>query len=53
MSDIPTPRHYAGIHAVHAVCASCDHIALLDLDALVAAGHGDTPLIRLRLTCSE
>ena len=42
---LPTPRNYAGMHAVHAVCRHCDHVAELDLSALVANGHGDVPLI--------
>jgi len=54
MSDRPTARDYAGIHTVHAVCrnAACDHWQVLDLAALVAAGQGDVPLVKLPLRCS-
>jgi hypothetical protein len=54
MSDLPTPKDYAGIHTVHAVCRNpaCDHRAKLDLAALVAAGQGDIPLVELKLRCS-
>jgi hypothetical protein len=41
MSGRPTPRDYAGIHTVHAVCPHCERWAKLDLAALVAAGQGD------------
>jgi hypothetical protein len=51
--DLPTPRDYAGIHVVHAVCTRCDHLAELDLPALVAGGLGDVPLISLRLRCGK
>jgi len=43
---------YAGIHSVSAICTGCGRIADLDLAALVAAGHGDVPLIRLPLRCA-
>jgi hypothetical protein len=52
MSDLPTPKDYAGIHTVHAVCPACDRWQQLDFAALVAAGQGDVPLIQLRLRCS-
>jgi hypothetical protein len=48
----PTPRDYAGVHFVAAICTGCQHIADLDLAALVAAGFGDVPLIRLPLRCA-
>jgi hypothetical protein len=50
--SLPTPRKYAGLHRVDAVCSGCNHWNELDLTALVDAGHGDTPLIRLPLRCS-
>ena len=49
---LPTPRDYADVHTVHAVCPHCDRWQKLDLAALVAAGHGDVPLIKLKLRCS-
>ena len=49
---LPTTRDYAGVHT-HAVCPSCDHWQALDLTAIVAAGHGDVPLIELKLRCSQ
>jgi hypothetical protein len=51
MNGLPTPRDYAGIHQVHAVCDHCGRIAQLDLAALVASGQGDVALIRLPLRC--
>ena len=53
MSDLPTARDYAGIHTVSAYCPACNRFAELDLPGLVAAGHGDVPLVRLALRCSE
>jgi hypothetical protein len=52
MSELPTPRDYASVHRVDAVCTACDHWAVLDLPALVAAGHGDVPLVHLPLRCA-
>jgi hypothetical protein len=49
MSDLPTPRDYATVHRVDAGCVACDHWAHLDLPALILAGYGDVPLIRLPL----
>ena len=36
---------------VSAWCRACQHTVLLDLQALVAGGHGDVPLIHLPLRC--
>ena len=52
MGDLPTPKDYAGVHTVHAVCPHCDRWQELDLAAIVTAGQGDVPLIELRLRCS-
>jgi hypothetical protein len=38
---------------VYAFCASCNRHLQLDLAALVASGHGDTPLVKLPLSCSQ
>lgn len=35
-----------------AICQACQHAQRLDVAALVAAGHGDTPLDDLALRCS-
>ncbi len=54
MSDrLPTARDYSGVHAVHSICTRCDRWVKLDLVALVAAGYGDTPLVKLPLRCSQ
>ena len=52
LSDLPIPRHYAGVHRVDAVCTACDHWAQLDLRDLIRRGKGDVPLIRLPLRCA-
>jgi hypothetical protein len=52
MTELPTARDYAGIHAVHAICLRCDRVVALDLAAVIAAGQGDIPLVRLPLRCS-
>ena len=49
MSGLPTPRLYAGVHRVDAVCVACDRWVTLDLDDLIRRGMGDVPLIRLPL----
>ena len=49
---LPAPRDYADVHTVHAMCPHCDRWRKLDLAALVAAGQGDVPLIKLKLRCS-
>jgi hypothetical protein len=54
MSDsLPTPRQYANLHRVDDACRSGNHIVTLDLPALIASGHGDTPLIQLPLRCGN
>jgi hypothetical protein len=50
--SLPTPRDYAALHRVDAVCRTCDHWRELDLRDLVACGFGDVPLVELRLRCS-
>jgi hypothetical protein len=52
VSELPTPRHYAGVHRVDAGCVACDRWVTLDLDDLIRRGLGDVPLIRLPLRCS-
>jgi hypothetical protein len=41
MSTLPTPRDYAGVHHVDAVCVPCDHWGKLDLVDLIGRGQGD------------
>jgi hypothetical protein len=53
MSELPTPRDYLGVHTVYAFSAPCNRHRQLDLAAMIAAGHGDTPLVKLPLTCSQ
>ena len=54
MSDgLPTPRQYLNVHTVHSICTRCDRWVKLDLAALVAAGYGDTPPVKLPLRCSQ
>jgi hypothetical protein len=52
--DLPTPRSTlrAG-YRVLVWCKACRHRANADLQRLVDAGRGDTPLIRLRYRCSN
>jgi len=51
------PAAVAGSLAAHvrvtATCSHCHRDSILDLDALVAAGHGLKPLISLPLRCGE
>jgi hypothetical protein len=47
MGELPPARDYVNVHRVDAVCPHCDRWQELDLAALVAAGHGDIPLIQL------
>ena len=53
--DLPTPRSTlrARYVSVHVWCKACRHSADADLDALVASGRGDVPLVRLRYRCSN
>jgi hypothetical protein len=50
-SSLPTPRDYAEVHHVDAVCNACSHWTVLNVAALIAAGHGDVQLIKLPLRC--
>jgi hypothetical protein len=52
MSGLPTPRLYAGVHRVEAVCVRCDRWVTLDLEDLIRRGMGDVPLINLPLRCT-
>jgi len=49
---MPTRWSYVDVHRVAAICANCDRIVDLDLAALIAAGLGDVPLVRLPLCCA-
>jgi hypothetical protein len=50
----PTPHTTVAAHCgVNAYCRHCSNKAPLDLEALIQAGHGDTPLLELPLRCSE
>jgi len=53
--DLPTPRTTlrARYVCVHVWCKACRHAADADLEALVASGRGDVPLVRLRYRCSN
>jgi len=55
--DEPHPATVAGAHAAHvrvtATFAHCHRDAMLDLAALVAAGHGRTALHDLPLRCEK
>jgi hypothetical protein len=53
MSELPTPRLYAGVHRVDAGCVACDRWVTLDLDDPIRRGLGDMPLIQLPLRCSQ
>ena len=50
-ASLSTPRDYAGVHHVDAVCSACGHWIVLDVAALIAAGHSDIQLIKLPLRC--
>jgi hypothetical protein len=54
VGELPTAKDCAGVHTVHAVCRdpACGHWQELDLAAIVAAGHGNVPLIHLPLRYS-
>jgi hypothetical protein len=51
------PATVSGSFAAHvrvaATCSHCHRDSILDLDALVAAGHGLKPLRSLPLRCGE
>ena len=57
MSDtgLPTPRSTLRSRYVRVLvwCKACRHEADADLQALVDAGRGDVPLIKLRFRCSN
>jgi hypothetical protein len=53
VSELPTPRAYAGVHRVDAGCVACDRWVALDLGDLIRRGLGDVPLIRLPLRCAK
>ena len=54
MADQPTPRTtLAAHHKVTTWCPHCGHVSELDLPELIAAGHGDTPLLELPLRCAR
>ena len=53
--DLPTPRSTLRSRYARLLvwCKACRHQPEADLQALVAAGRGDVPLIRLRFRCSN
>jgi hypothetical protein len=53
--NLPTPRSTlrAEYVRVHLSCRASQRQRDADLQALVDAGHGDTPLVQLRWRCSE
>ena len=53
--DLPTPRSTLRSRYVRVLvwCKACRHEADADLQALVDAGRGDVPLIKLRFRCSN
>jgi hypothetical protein len=54
-TDLPTPRSTLAARYVRIVltCRSCLHQVDADLEALIAAGRGDTPLVELRWRCGH
>jgi hypothetical protein len=55
LHELPTPRTTlrARYVRVSLTCRSCFHQRDADLQGLIEAGHGDTPLIRLRWRCAR
>jgi hypothetical protein len=53
--ELPTPRStlQARYVAVLVFCRSCFRSQHADLEALVAGGRGDVPLIHLRFRCAN
>jgi hypothetical protein len=53
--SLPTPRSTlrAAYVRLHLTCRACLRQHDADLEALIASGRGDVPLIRLRWRCSE
>lgn len=49
---MPLPLRSFTRQHVTAICQICQHAALLDVPALIDAGHGDTALDRLALRCA-
>jgi len=54
-TDLPTPRTTLASRFVRVLltCWHCRHQADADLPALLAAGRGDVPLVRLRWRCAR
>ena len=52
MSGPPTPRDYLRGPDWQVYCKDCLHKSYADMETLVDAGFGDTPLIELRFVCS-
>jgi hypothetical protein len=54
-AGLPTPRSTLASRYVRVLltCWHCRHQADADLPALVAAGRGDVPLVRLRWRCTR
>jgi hypothetical protein len=54
-TDLPTPRTTLASRFVRVLltCWHCRHQADADLPALIAAGRGDVPLVRLRWCCAR
>jgi hypothetical protein len=52
--DLPTPRSTLRSRYARVLvwCKACRRQREADLQALVGAGHGDVPLIKLRFRCS-
>jgi hypothetical protein len=52
--ELPTPRSMSktGL-VVHVWCKACRHAKDADLAALIAAGRGDAPLVRIRWRCGN
>jgi hypothetical protein len=52
--DLPTPRTMSrtGLR-VHVWCKACRHAKAADLAALITAGRGDVPLVRIRWRCGN
>jgi hypothetical protein len=52
--DLPTARSIsrAGFR-VHVWCKSCHHAKDADLAALISAGRGDVPLVKMRWRCAN
>jgi len=53
--ELPTPRSTLRARYVRVLvwCKSCRHRRDADLQALVDAGRGDVPLVRLRFRCAN